>query len=295
MTVNIGALLKNYTLTSKDQYENAVQEIMQELALLGLWRAKFFEHAAFYGGTSLRILHGLHRFSEDLDFSLLKPDPTFDLEPFLRAIEEELEISGLKVNIEHKIKHSEESIRSAFLKAGTLETFIRIGLDESLKKHIQSNELIKIKLEVDIDPPPGFSTEIRYLTRPLPFSVRTYVPEDLFAGKMHAVLCRPYKVRVKGRDWYDLIWYVSNKFKLHLSHLEARMRQSGHYQSADSLSKDLFLHLLEEKIRGLNVHAAREDLRRFIQNPRELDGWSIEFFLSLLPQIQLAIEKTARD
>ena len=286
MTTTIESLLENYNPKSKNEYENAIQEIMQEISLMGLWRAKFFEHAAFYGGTSLRILYGLNRFSEDLDFSLLKPDPKFNLLPFLKAIEEELELSGLKVNVEHKIKHPEESIRSAFLKAGTLETFIRIGLDESLKRYTQPNEVIKIKLEIDIDPPPGFTTEIQYLTRPIPFSVRTYVPEDLFAGKMHALLCRPYKVRVKGRDWYDFIWYVSKGFQLNLAHLEMRMRQSGHYLSDNSLSKKIFLDLMQEKILALNLNAAKEDIRRFIRDPKDLDGWSQEFFMSLVPRIQ---------
>lgn len=285
MNSNIQKLLDNYNPKSKNEYQNAIQEIIQEIALLGLWRSKFFEHAAFYGGTSLRILHGLNRFSEDLDFSLLKPNSNFNLLPYLKAVEEELEISGLNVSVEHKIKHPEESIRSAFLKTGTLETFIRIGLQDPLKKQTQSNEVIKIKLEIDIDPPLGFTTEIKYLTKPLPFSVRTYSPEDLFAGKMHALLCRPYKVRVKGRDWYDFIWYVSKKFRLHLSHLEMRMRQSGHYTSESPLNKEKLLALLEEKITGLNLRAAKEDIRRFIRDPRELDGWSTEFFLSLLPQL----------
>lgn len=285
MTKAIESLIEYYKPKTKTEYENAIQEIMQELALMGLWRAKFFEHAAFYGGTSLRILYGLNRFSEDLDFSLLKPDPNFNLIPFLNAIEEELEIAGLIVNIEHKIKHPEGSIRSAFLKAGTLETFIRIGLDESLKKHTQSNEVIKIKLEIDIDPPGNFSTEIRYLTKPVPFSVRTYAPEDLFAGKMHALLCRPYKTRVKGRDWYDFIWYVTKKFRLHLAHLETRMRQSGHY-TGKILTQKIFLGLIKEKILNLNLNAAKEDIRRFIRDPRELDGWSTDFFLSLIPSIQ---------
>lgn len=287
MKTTIETLLENYHPKSKNEYVNAIQEIIQELALLGLWRAKFFEHAAFYGGTSLRILHGLNRFSEDLDFSLLKPNPNFQLLPFLEAIEEELEISGLKVIVEHKIKHPEESIRSAFLKTGTLETFIRIGLDENLKRYTQSNEVIKIKLEIDINPPSGFSTEIRYLTKPIPFSVRTYVPEDLFAGKMHALLCRPYKIRVKGRDWYDLIWYINKGFPLHLSHLEIRMRQSDHYTSLIPLTREVFLSLLKEKILDLNLEAAKEDIKRFIPNPRELDGWSTEFFLSLLPKIPI--------
>lgn len=282
----IQEMLKAYTLQSKMEYEGAIQEIMQQIALMGLWRAKFFEHAAFYGETSLRILYGLGRFSEDLDFSLLKPDPDFQLLPFLKAIEEELEISGLEVSVDHKIKPPEGSMRSAFLKTGTLETFIRIGLDEKLKRHTQSNEMIKIKLEIDIDPSPCFETEIRYLTRPFPFSVRTYVPEDLFAGKMHALLCRPYKVRVKGRDWYDFIWYVSKGFRLDLTHLEARMRQSGHYRDVAPLTPQKFLQFMEEKIAGLDVEAAQEDIRRFISIPREIEGWSEPFFLSLLPRIQ---------
>ncbi len=285
MTSTVESMLKRYNPKSKFEYEGAIQEIMQEIALMGLWRSKFFEHAAFYGGTSLRILHNLGRFSEDLDFSLLKPDPKFQLLPYLKAIEEELEISGLKIQVDHRIKHSKESIQSAFLKTGTLETFIRIGLDESLKKHTQSNELIKIKLEVDINPPPGFKTEVRYLARPFPFSVRTYVPEDLFAGKMHALLCRPYKVRVKGRDWYDFIWYVSNGFSLNINHLEKRMRQSGHYNLDQPLNKKRLLSIIEEKIANLSIDAAKEDIRRFLSSPREIEGWSKEFFQSLLSQI----------
>lgn len=286
MTNSIEEMLENYKPKSKADYENAICEIMQELALLGLWRAKFFEHAAFYGGTSLRILYGLNRFSEDLDFSLLKPDPDFQLTPFLKAIEEELQISGLSVKVEHRVKNPEATIRSAFLKTGTLETFIRIGLDESLKRHTQSNELIKIKLEIDIDPPPLFSTEIRYLTKPVFFSVRTYTPKDLFAGKMHALLCRPYKVRVKGRDWYDFIWYVAKGFPLHLTHLEARMRQSGNYESEKTMTKDMVIQMIHDKTEKINLDAAKEDMYRFIRNPREIEGWSKDLFRSLSSQIQ---------
>lgn len=286
MTAIVEDLLENYSPKTKDDYENAIHEIMQELALLGLWRAKFFEHAAFYGGTSLRILYGLNRFSEDLDFSLLEPNPSFDLLPYLKGAAEELEISGLKVKVEQRIKQPENPIVSAFLKTGTLETFIRIGLDESLKRFTHSDEMIKIKLEVDIDPPLGFSTEVRYLAKPIPFSVRSYVPEDLFAGKMHAVLCRAYKVRVKGRDWYDFIWYINKKIPLNLVHLESRLRQSGNYSSLTALTKEVFLDLLQKKIQTVNFEAAKEDIRRFIRDPREIEGWSADFFLSLLPQIQ---------
>jgi hypothetical protein len=122
--------------------------------------------------------------------------------------------------------------------------------------------------------------------------VSTYVPEDLFAGKIHALLCRPYKVRVKGRDWYDFIWYVAHKFPLHLSHLESRMRQSGHYALERPLEKESLMELLIAKVDGLNVNAAKEDIRRFLRSPREIDGWSKEFFMSLLPSIQYAPMKS---
>jgi predicted nucleotidyltransferase component of viral defense system len=286
MTAVIENLLEKYKALTRTEFKNAIHEIMQEIALLGLWRAKFFDQAAFYGGTALRILYGLNRFSEDLDFSLLQPNPSFDFIPFLKAIEEEMELSGLNVAVEHKIKHPEESIRSAFLKTGTLETFIRIGLDESLRKHTQSNELIKIKLEIDIDPPSGFLTESVPVIQPIPFSVRSYTTQDLFAGKMHALLCRAYKVRVKGRDWYDFIWYVSKGHRLHLAHLETRMRQSGHWTSPETLSPKLFSELMRQKIAGLNLSAAKEDIQRFIRDPRDVEGWSADFFLSLLPKIQ---------
>ncbi len=287
MTSTVEEMLKSYRPQSKNEYEGAIQEIMQELTLVGLWRAKFFEHAAFYGGTSLRILHGLNRFSEDLDFSLLKPNPEFNLEPFLKAIEEELTLSGLTIHIDHRVKRSIESIRSAFLKAGTLETFIQIGLSEQLKKHTQSNEVLKIKLEIDINPPQEFTTEIHYLTKPFPFSVRAYTLPDLFAGKMHALLCRPYKIRVKGRDWYDWIWYTAQRIPLHLTHLEARLRQSGHYVLKEPLTQESLIALLRDKIANLNIEAAKEDIRRFIRHPKELDGWSKEFFLSLLKRFDI--------
>jgi len=284
----ITRMLDDYHPQTKNEYERAIHEILQEIALLGLWRAKFFEHAAFYGGTSLRILYGLNRFSEDLDFSLLKPNRNFNLSPFLKSIEEELEISGLPIKTEYKNNLPDDTIHSAFLKTGTLETFIRIGLDESLRKHTQSNEFIKIKLEIDIDPPPHFSTEVRYLLKPIPFSIRSYIPDDLFAGKVHALLCRPYKVRVKGRDWYDFIWYITKGFSLHLAHLESRMRQSGHYSSENTLTQENLIDLMKKKIIGLNVQAAKEDLRRFIRDPKELDVWSKDFFLSLLPRIRFS-------
>jgi predicted nucleotidyltransferase component of viral defense system len=283
----ISNLISKYEPKNKNDYENALHEIIQELALVGLWRSKFFEVGAFYGGTSLRILYGLDRFSEDLAFSLLEPNPSFNLHPYLQAIQNELMISGLETKVEQKIKHPDAKIHSAFLKTNTLETFIRIGLSEKDRRTTQINEVMKIKIEVDIDPPLGFSTETKVLVSPLPFSVKTYVPEDLFAGKMHALLFREYKVRVKGRDWYDLVWYIARKTPLHLAHLEARMRQSGNWNHKESLTNASFFELLKNKIAHLNIQAAIADILPFIRDQRKIEIWSKDFFLSLLPQLQL--------
>lgn len=285
MNPSLVKLIEKYNPKNKTDYENALHEIIQELALAGLWRSKFFEIGAFYGGTSLRILYGLDRFSEDLDFSLLEPDPNFNLQPYLTAIQNELLISGLQVKVEQKVKHPDAKVHSAFLKTNTLETFIRIGLTEKERKTTQINEVMKIKIEVDIDPPPHFSTEVKTLLTPFPFSVRSYVLEDLFAGKMHALLFREYKIRIKGRDWYDFVWYVGRQTPLNLVHLEARMRQSKNWNHPSPLTQEDFFDLLRKKIANLNIASAKEDIQNFIRNPASIDIWSKDFFLSLLPKI----------
>jgi predicted nucleotidyltransferase component of viral defense system len=282
MNTFITDLILKYEPKNKNDYENALHEIIQELALVGLWRSKFFEIGAFYGGTSLRILYGLDRFSEDLDFSLLRPNPSFNLHPYLMAIQNELMLSGLDTVVEQKVKHPDAKVHSAFLKTNTLETFIRIGLSEKERRITQINEVMKIKIEVDIDPPLGFATETKVLLTPLPFSVKTYVLEDLFAGKMHALLFRNYKVR----DWYDFVWYMARKTPLHLAHLEARMRQSGNWNQEEQLTKEMLLGLLKTKIAHLNIQAAIDDILSFVRDKRKIEIWSQDFFLSLLPQLQ---------
>ena len=204
----VKVMLNRYQCSSISDYENALKEIIQEIALLGLWRSKFFEKAAFYGGSALRILYKLNRFSEDLDFSLLNRNVNFSLKPYCSAVESELKSFGFSVFVETKIKKIETNIDSAFIKAGTLKNMLLIDIPVALSKKIQSGKLMKVKLEVDKDPPGDFKTEAKYLFQPIPFSVNTFALPYLFAGKMHAVLCRTWGTRVKGRDWYDLTWYA---------------------------------------------------------------------------------------
>lgn len=286
MNEALSAMFERYSPASAEDYENAFKEIIQEIALLGLWRTKFFERAAFYGGTALRILYGLDRFSEDMDFSLLKRDRRFDLQPYCTGIADELEGFGLNVTVETKEKSSKTAIESAFIKAGTLQNLIMIDAPTQISKKVPSNRSIKIKLEVDVDPPLGFDTEAKYLLQPIPFSVNTYKPPDLFAGKMHAVLCRQWKTRVKGRDWYDFVWYVARATPLHLKHLETRMKQSGHFPKSQRLTQDRFVKLLRDKISKLDVTAAKKDVLPMLKDPASVKVWSKRFFEELIKRIQ---------
>lgn len=186
----IGRMMAKYECDTLDDYSRALGEILQEISLLGLWRSKFFETAAFYGGGALRILYGLDRFSEDLDFSLLAPAEDFDLTKYSHALVRELEAFGFEVRVDEVRRAERTAIQSAFLKAGTLRQLLVISTDHEVLRKVPRGGVIKIKVEVDTDPPSGFDTHAEYLLNPVPFSVRAYVLPDLFAGEMHAVMCR---------------------------------------------------------------------------------------------------------
>lgn len=274
----INVMLNRYKCSSVNDFENALKEIIQEIALLGLWRSKFFEKAAFYGGSALRILYGLNRFSEDLDFSLLSRDTGFSLTPYCAAVEDELKSFGFSVSVETKVKKTETNIDSAFIKAGTLKNMLIIDIADPLTKKIQSGKLMKVKLEVDKDPPVGFETEAKYLFQPIPFSVNTFTLPNLFAGKMHAVLCRAWGNRVKGRDWYDLAWYAGQEIALSIKHLEQRMRQTKHLRADEALTENSVKQKLKERIHDIDWNIARIDVENLVKDPATLELWSDDFF-----------------
>ena len=261
MNEAINRMLERYELRSLQDHILALREILQEIALFGLWRSKFFEHAAFYGGTALRILYGLDRYSEDLDFSLLYPSEKFDFSLYTDLLEKEITAYGFKVRIESRKKSPGSAIESAFLKANTINQLLVIQTPDLLVRRLHREQVLKIKLEVDTDPPPGFDTETRFILQPVPFSVRAYVLPDLFAGKMHAILCRRWKNRSKGRDWYDLVWYASRYPKLHLSHLEQRLRQSGDWKEERQLLPNDFQELINKTIDNLDVESGAKGSR----------------------------------
>ncbi len=280
----ITRMLDRYACQSVGDHVRALREIMQEIALLGLWRSRFFEKAAFYGGTALRILYGMDRFSEDLDFSLLRPEPGFELARYGAAIERELRSFGFEAQLIGREKKDTGPVQSAFLKANTLQNLLTIR-DGSGNWPIPRDQLLKIKIEVDPDPPQGFSTENKFVLQPIPFSVRTFVLPDLFAGKMHAVLCRRWKGRVKGRDWYDLVWYAATHPQLHLDHLAQRMFQSRDWERGEPLTPEKFMALAREAVDRLDVGQARREVEPFVKTPESLTVWSRAFFHDIVGRI----------
>lgn len=288
----LSALIANYRPQSSRDYENAIREVVQEIALLGLGRTPFFGHAAFYGGSALRIFHGLPRFSEDLDFSLLRPEPGFSLRPYLRAVGEELAAWGFDFRAEAIEKSRRSPIESAFLKGGTALNLLRVGAPPDIAALLPKGQLIRIKLEIDTDPPPAAASETLTRLVPTPYQVRVYDMPSLFAGKLHAVLCRRWKSRVKGRDFYDLVWYAGRRIPVNLAHLAARMGQSGDWPSDRPLTLPALRERLAERLAAVSFEQAREDVGPFLKDPRETQLWSREFFLGLLPLIDAAPFKT---
>ena len=263
-----------------------VREILQQCALLGLARCNFFEHAAFYGGTALRILYGLDRFSEDLDFSLLYSNRQFDFAPFLESLSTEMQSFGFSVEISIKSKTNDSAIQSAFIKTNTLNLLLQITKKHSLNT-IHPQQKIRIKLEIDTDPPPEFHTETKLILNPIPFYVKSFTRSDLFAGKVHALLCREWQKRIKGRDWFDFIWFVRQNIALNIRHLQRRLEQTGHMQIGESLGKQNLIEKMISRIEMIDWKLAKNDVAPFISDQKLLDLWDAHFFKEILTHLKI--------
>jgi hypothetical protein len=279
----IRAMIEKRQPQDQADWDRALREVIQEAALAGLWRTRFFDRAAFYGGTALRLFHSLDRFSEDLDFSLLTPDPEWKLANRLEGLRAEIEAFGFSVDI--GVKH-EGNIDSAFIKANTKIFLLRIGAPVAIVGTTASNSLIKVKIETDTDPPEGLKTETRTLLEPFPVSIRIVTPPCLFAGKLHAALCRSWKTRVKGRDWYDLLFFVSRSIPVDLPHLEARLRQSGHWNDGRSPGAADVRRMLDDRISTIDWKRAIEDVHPFVRDPRSLGLWGANLFREVVGRIE---------
>jgi predicted nucleotidyltransferase component of viral defense system len=224
----------------------------------------FFQHAAFYGGTCLRIFHNLPRFSEDMDFTLTEKNPSIHLENYFQAIQDVFAFTGKEVVIIKKEKVNFGRVESAFLKEDTSAYDIAFRTEKT----------VKVKIELDTNPPLGFDTEQKVLMKPYSLMVRCLTLPDLFAGKMHALVYRNWKTRIKGRDWFDFEWYIRYNVPLNFAHLQERIREF----SGQEVSKEEFMHLLRERLSTADINQVKQDVLPFVNRPAELDIWSNEYF-----------------
>ncbi|MBO4816758.1 MAG: nucleotidyl transferase AbiEii/AbiGii toxin family protein [Bacteroidales bacterium] len=266
-------MLSAYDQSTETARRNAIYEVSQQIVLAGLADGGFFDKAAFYGGTCLRIFHGLNRFSEDMDFTLLKEDSSFNFEQYFQPVIDQFALVGRKVEIKKKDKKSFGKVESAFLKDTT----------DVYDISFQTERSIKVKIEVDTVPPLKFATEQKILLQPKSFLTRCVTLPDLYAGKMHALVFRAWKSRIKGRDWYDFEWYVRNGIPLDWNHLHERILQFN----GQEMTLDEFKSALRDRLGSADISRVKEDVLPFLNNPGELDIWSNDYFLQLADMMKI--------
>lgn len=282
----IETMLGKYNPKNNEERENAAKEIIQEIALAGLSRGGFFEKAAFYGGTCLRIFYGLNRFSEDLDFALLEKDPDFRLSDYFPSLEKEFASYGIEIRAEEKKKAFDSDVQSAFLKGNTLAlmmTFFPKGEDA---RKIISNQKMKIKFEVDTDNPKGGRTETKFRLLPAPYQVRVFGESTLFAGKIHAIICRNYKNHVKGRDYYDYLFYIGKGSAFNLEYLENKLKNTEAIAQNEKLTLGKVKEMLKARFETVDFESAKEDVSNFINDKSGLSLWKKELFLVTLNELK---------
>lgn len=282
----IETMLEKYNPHNNEERENAVKEIIQEIALSGLSRGGFFEKAAFYGGTCLRIFYGLNRFSEGLDFALIEKDPNFRLNDYFPVLEKEFDAYGIKLSVEEKKKIFDSEIQSAFLKGNTLTLMMSFFPKSEDTKKIISNQRLKIKFEVDTETPEGGKIESKFRMLPSLYEVKTFDESTLFAGKIHAIICRNYKSHVKGRDYYDYLFYIGKGSCFNLHYLENKLKKTGVLADNEKLTLDKTKELLKERFETVDYESAKEDVSNFINNKDSLKLWKKELFLSTLDELK---------
>lgn len=258
--------LKNFSGSHHHKLDY-IREYLQLLMLRIIDEKGYFKDIAFVGGTALRILYDLKRFSEDLDFSIIQPD--FSFKKMLETLLKELKLENL--NIEFKYK-DEKTVAWAMIKFNDLLH----GLDLSLHK----NEKFFIKIEIDKNPPKGYVTEFSVINKEFLIGINHYDLSSLFAGKLHAILCRKY---TKGRDFYDLIWYLTRDIIPNYTLLNNVINQTN--KNSISLDKQSLKELLEEKIINTDFKTVLNDVSPFLIESKESRFFNVDTFLKLIQQL----------
>lgn len=282
----IEQMLSKYDIKNTNDEINALKEIIQEIVLSGLSRGNFFNEGAFYGGTALRIFYNLDRFSEDLDFALLKPDKNFDISKYFSYIEKELMAYGINLHISKKEKNVESNISSAFLKGDTLELILKFFPNEEEHKYNNILKQLKVKFEIDINPASGATYEDKFKLLPSPHQIKLYDKSSLLAGKIHAILCRGWKTRIKGRDLYDYVFFLANDINVNMELLKNKLVESEYIKSKDKFDIDVLKRILINKFNEIDYNETKADVIPFIKNVDSLNIWSKKFFISITEKLK---------
>lgn len=274
----INQRLQDYATQTTEDKEHALKEILQGIALYSLSTSDFFKQAMFQGGTALRILYGLPRFSEDLDFILTTPNNDFKWQNYIQKIQDSFALYGIKPELQDR-SQANTAVQKLFLK------------DNSIGKILNSNfshhghRKLTIKFEIDTNPPAGSTDEMHFLDFPIDYSVITQDLTSNFASKCHALLCRPY---IKGRDWFDFLWYLRRNIKPNLNFLQNALQQCGPWQDKKlTLDKQWLNDAFSKKIAMIDWKKAAADVAPFLatEQQQSLSFWSKTFFQTKLKKL----------
>lgn len=271
MKSTIDQLIKEFNPATLEETKQALREVVQNLVLVGLSKTDFFEKASFYGGTALRIFYNLNRFSEDLDFTLREKNIKFSIDDYFDAIKTTCSSYGLNVEVINKIN--------------TYLAFLNLKVDSKYSDLLHKDELLKIKIEVDLNPPLGFDVESKWLVVPEFAPISILNKESLFAGKIHAVLCRSYKNHVKGRDYYDFLYYVKTNTKPNLNYLRNKLIESNKIDENDAFDMNVLKKMLKERFETVNYDQIKEDMIKFTYSNDDLSYICKELFLDLVERL----------
>ena len=282
----IEEIIKAYNPKTINDNKAILREIVQSIVLVGLSRTEFFKKASFYGGTALRIFYDLNRYSEDLDFTLNNVDKNFSLAPFIESIKNVALSYGLELEIHIKQKQISTPVESAFAKINTYQTFINLKMNSELAKLLHKDEVIKVKFEIDCEPALGFTTENKWIDMPEFAPVIVLDEASLFAGKLHAILCRNYKNTVKGRDYYDFLFYVRRGISPNLNYLRNKLINTGKINEKDTFNIEVLKEMLIKRFEQVDFEQVKNDTERFIINQEDLSTYSKDLFVQMAKKIK---------
>ncbi len=285
MAITIENIIKMYKPKTVEETKAVLREIIQSIVLIGLSKGGFFNKASFYGGTALRIFYGLNRYSEDLDFTLNEYEESFSINYYTDKIKEIALSYGVELEIITKIKKVKTPIESAFAKLNTYQAFISLNINENITSILHRDEVLKVKFEVDCNPPTGFNVETKWIDMPEFAPIVVLDEASLFAGKLHAIICRNYKNSVKGRDYYDFLFYTSKRVKPNLKYLKNKLMASGKINEEDEFSLDVLKKMLMERFESVDYEQVKNDATRFVFKKEDLSFYNKELFIQMLDRL----------